>query len=154
MPLAEHVNYREFSVFFNVSDYSGWLQDSMEWGIHPTIRPYHVLNPWTWIPELEVSPCLYTIYWWVIGGLLAPGCGLCQSSQERPMQKYGSLQVCSMTAGLTQTSECSEGPGVTLVLRILSLALASHQVLLISQLVSVLRKYVQDVRGMVWCACR
>ncbi len=54
MPMAEHVRYRDFSVFFNVSDYSGWLQDKMEWVIHPSIRPYHVLNPWTWIPELEV----------------------------------------------------------------------------------------------------
>lgn len=57
MPMAEHVNYREFSVFINISDYSGWLQDKMEWEIHPTIRPYHVLNPWTWIPDVQVTSC-------------------------------------------------------------------------------------------------
>ncbi|BDA47957.1 probable xyloglucan galactosyltransferase GT14 at C-terminar half [Coccomyxa sp. Obi] len=55
MPMADHVNYREFSVFINISDYSGWLQDKMEWEIHPTIRPYHVLNPWTWIPDVQVE---------------------------------------------------------------------------------------------------
>ena len=55
MPMAADVDYRAFSVFINISDYSGWLQDRMEWEIHPTIRPYHVLNPWTWLPE--ASPC-------------------------------------------------------------------------------------------------
>lgn len=55
MPLADHVDYKAFSVFFNVSNYHGWLQDKMEWEIHPSIRPYHVLNPWTWIPEVQVS---------------------------------------------------------------------------------------------------
>lgn len=52
MPMADDVDYRAFSVFINISDYSGWLQDRMEWEIHPTIRPYHVLNPWTWLPEV------------------------------------------------------------------------------------------------------
>ena len=52
MPMAEDVDYRAFSVFINITDYSGWLQDRMEWEIHPTIRPYHVLNPWTWLPEV------------------------------------------------------------------------------------------------------
>lgn len=55
MPMADDVNYREFSVFVNISDYSGWLQDKMEWEIHPFIRPYHVLNPWTWLPEVDVT---------------------------------------------------------------------------------------------------
>ena len=53
MPMAEDVDYRSFSVFINITDYSGWLQDRMEWEIHPTIRPYHVLNPWTWLPEVS-----------------------------------------------------------------------------------------------------
>lgn len=53
MPMAEDVDYRAFSVFVNITDYSGWLQDRMEWEIHPTIRPYHVLNPWTWLPEVS-----------------------------------------------------------------------------------------------------
>ena len=52
MPMAEDVDYRAFSVFINITDYSGWLQDRMEWEIHSTIRPYHVLNPWTWLPEV------------------------------------------------------------------------------------------------------
>ena len=52
MPMAEDVDYRAFSVFINITEYSGWLQDRMEWEIHPTIRPYHVLNPWTWLPEV------------------------------------------------------------------------------------------------------
>lgn len=55
MPLAGDVAYREFAVFINITDYAGWLQDPMDWQIHPTIRPYHVLNPWTWLPELEVG---------------------------------------------------------------------------------------------------
>lgn len=94
MPLAEHVNYREFSVFFNVSDYSGWLQDSMEWGIHPTIRPYHVLNPWTWIPELEVSPCLYTKYWWVTRGSWLLGAA-CVNHLRRNLSKKIALCRCA-----------------------------------------------------------
>ena len=56
MPMAEDVDYRAFSVFINITDYSGWLQDRMEWEIHPTIRPYHVLNPWTWLPEVTCHP--------------------------------------------------------------------------------------------------
>ncbi len=55
MPLAGDVAYREIGVFINITDYAGWLQDPMDWQIHPTIRPYHVLNPWTWLPELEVG---------------------------------------------------------------------------------------------------
>ena len=27
----------------------------MEWEVHPTVRPYHVLNPWTWLPEVRVD---------------------------------------------------------------------------------------------------
>ena len=23
--------------------------------MHPTIRPYHVLNPWTWLPEAHIE---------------------------------------------------------------------------------------------------
>jgi hypothetical protein len=55
MPLADDVKYREFGVFFNITDYSGWLADRMEWEVHPSVRPYHVLNPWTWLPEVRVD---------------------------------------------------------------------------------------------------
>ncbi|CAK0785134.1 hypothetical protein CVIRNUC_008340 [Coccomyxa viridis] len=61
MPMAADVDYRAFSVFINISDYSGWLQDRMEWEIHPTIRPYHVLNPWTWLPEAKVDDLAITV---------------------------------------------------------------------------------------------
>ena len=62
MPMAEDVDYRAFSVFINITDYSGWLQDRMEWEIHPTIRPYHVLNPWTWLPEVSHQGLTLEIY--------------------------------------------------------------------------------------------
>ena len=82
MPMAEDVDYRAFSVFINITDYSGWLQDRMEWEIHPTIRPYHVLNPWTWLPEVICHLYMLALLSWK---------GFCADYKTAPLCNQDSL---------------------------------------------------------------
>ncbi|CAK0784428.1 hypothetical protein CVIRNUC_007632 [Coccomyxa viridis] len=56
MPLAEEggIDYKASSLFFNVTEYRGWIDDDMVWEIPRDERPFHVCNPWTWIPDIPV----------------------------------------------------------------------------------------------------
>ena len=33
----------------------GWIDDDMVWEIPRDERPFHVCNPWTWIPDIPVT---------------------------------------------------------------------------------------------------
>ncbi|BDA44690.1 hypothetical protein COCOBI_06-1680 [Coccomyxa sp. Obi] len=57
MPLADAggIDYRASSLFFNVSEYRGWLDDDMVWEIPLDERPNHVCNPWVWIPDAPID---------------------------------------------------------------------------------------------------
>ena len=54
MPLADVVDYKATSFFFNVTHYSSWMTDAMEWDISPTERQGWVQESRWWCLDQPV----------------------------------------------------------------------------------------------------
>lgn len=61
MPFSEHIDWRAAGVFFNVSDYTPWSDEKLEFRLSPTVRSFHETEARWWVPDAPVHDVFISI---------------------------------------------------------------------------------------------